>query len=203
MGAHGCSTATKFALEALSEALAQEVKAFNIRVAIVEPGIMQTAIFDKMPEDPPASRYPHEGRLRALHAAGLGSPVSPFVAGEAIRQIVESDSEQLRYPVGPDALPFLEKRAGMTDEAWVNWNTPRATTNGTRNSSATLGWTRGRYAGSDPLRAASELRVGASAISRGTCTTRRRRRSPSSAAQQTDAAGAHGRGGHEWTTAGG
>ncbi len=70
MGAHGCYTATKFALEALSEALAQEVKAFNIRVAIVEPGIMQTAIFDKMPEDPPASRYPHEGRLRALHAAG-------------------------------------------------------------------------------------------------------------------------------------
>ena len=69
---------------------------------------MQTAIFDKMPEDPPASRYPHEGRLRALHAAGLGHAVSPLVAGEAIRQIVESDSEQLRYPVGPDDLPFLE-----------------------------------------------------------------------------------------------
>jgi NAD(P)-dependent dehydrogenase (short-subunit alcohol dehydrogenase family) len=124
IGAHGSYTATKFALEALSEALAQEVKAFNIRVAIVEPGIMQTAIFDKLPEDPPASRYPHEGRLRALHAASLRSPVSPFVAGEAIRQIVESDSGQLRYPVGPDAVPFLEWRAAMTDEAWVNWNTP-------------------------------------------------------------------------------
>jgi NAD(P)-dependent dehydrogenase (short-subunit alcohol dehydrogenase family) len=124
MGAHGCYTATKFALEALSEALAQEVKAFNIRVAIVEPGIMQTAIFAKMPEDPPPSHYPHEGRLRALHAAGLVSPMSPFVAGEAIRQIVESDSGQLRYPVGPDALPFLERRAAMTDEAWLNWNTP-------------------------------------------------------------------------------
>ena len=124
MGAHGCYTATKFALEALSEALAQEVKAFNIPVAIVEPGIMQTAIFDEMPESPRASRYPHEARLRALHAAALRNAVSPFVAGEAIRHIVESDSEQLRYPVGPDALPFLEKRAGMTDEAWVNWNSP-------------------------------------------------------------------------------
>ena len=35
-------TASKFALEALSDTLAQEMKMFNVRVAIVEPGIIDT-----------------------------------------------------------------------------------------------------------------------------------------------------------------
>jgi hypothetical protein len=43
------------------------------------------------------------------------------VVGDAIRRIVESDSWQLRYPVGPDAAPFLAWRASMRDEDWVNW----------------------------------------------------------------------------------
>jgi NAD(P)-dependent dehydrogenase (short-subunit alcohol dehydrogenase family) len=124
MGAAAPYAASKFALEALSEALAQEVKAFNIRVAIVEPGFIQTPIFDKLTNDPPASCYPHEGRLRAVSAASLQNPVSPSVVGKAIRQIIESDSWQLRYPVGPDAVPFLTWRAAMTDEAWVHWNAP-------------------------------------------------------------------------------
>jgi len=124
VGAHSSYSATKFALEALSEVLAQEVKPFNIRVVIVEPGIIQTAIYNKMSETPPESHYPHEARLRALNAASLRHPVSPLVVGEANRQIIESDSWQLRYPVGPDAAPFLAWRAAMSDEEWVTWNSP-------------------------------------------------------------------------------
>jgi NAD(P)-dependent dehydrogenase (short-subunit alcohol dehydrogenase family) len=115
----GPYTASKFALEAASEVLAQEAKLFNIRVAIVEPGIIQTAIFDKARAIPADTRYPHERRLRALFAASLARPVSPAVVGDQIREIVESGSWQLRYPVGPDAAQFLAWRAGMSDEEWI------------------------------------------------------------------------------------
>ena len=34
-------------------------------------------------------------------------------------------SWQLRYPVGPDAEPFLAWRARMSDEAWIDYNATR------------------------------------------------------------------------------
>ena len=49
----GPYAASKWALEALSECLAQELKAFNVRVAIVEPGVIATPIFSKARPLPP------------------------------------------------------------------------------------------------------------------------------------------------------
>jgi NAD(P)-dependent dehydrogenase (short-subunit alcohol dehydrogenase family) len=121
MAPQGPYTASKFALEAVSEVLAQEVKAFNIRVSIVEPGIIQTPVFNKMRTIPAETRYPQERRIQALFAASLAHPVSPAVVGEQIRQIVESENWQLRYPIGPNAVPFLAWRTGMSDEAWIDF----------------------------------------------------------------------------------
>ncbi len=111
--------ASKWALEAVSECLAQEMKAFNIRVAIIEPGVIATPIFGKLSPLPKDSPYPHSRRLMAMYAASLTKPISPYVVGEQIRQIVGSDSWQLRYPVGPDALAVLKWRASKTDEEIV------------------------------------------------------------------------------------
>jgi hypothetical protein len=70
---------------------------------------------------PAETRYPQERRIQALFAASLAHPVSPAVVGEQIRQIVESESWQLRYPIGPNAVPFLAWRTGMSDEAWIDF----------------------------------------------------------------------------------
>jgi len=112
--------ASKWAFEALSECLAQEMKAFNVRVAIIEPGVIATPIFGKARASPKDSPYPHARRQTALFTASLATPTSPYVVGEQIRQIVDGDSWQLRYPVGPDAVPFLKWRASKTDEEVIN-----------------------------------------------------------------------------------
>lgn len=117
----GPYSASKAALEAVSEALAGEVKPFNIRVAIVEPGIMDTAMARAI-ATPPDTVYPQVRRFSGLFRAALAHPTPPETAAATIREIIESDTWQLRHPSGPDAAPFLAWRASMTDEQWVDSN---------------------------------------------------------------------------------
>ena len=117
----GAYAASKFALEAVSEALAQEVKSFNIRVAIVEPGIIDTSMARNISigDD---SVYPQAKRFGGLFAASLKMPTQASLVAEKMLEIANSESWQLRHPVGPDAIPFLAWRASMSDEEWVDWN---------------------------------------------------------------------------------
>lgn len=117
----GPYAASKFALEAISEALAQEVKALGIRVAIVQPGIIDTDMARAITTEDVTSVYPQGRRTADLFTASLMTPTGPSLVADQIRDIVESESQQLRYPVGPDAAPFLAWRAAMTDEEWVDW----------------------------------------------------------------------------------
>lgn len=113
-------SASKFALEAASECLAQEMKAFNVRVAIVEPGVIATPIFTKGTADAPVhSHYPQARRLSEIFRVSLQNPVSPYVVGDKIRDIIDSGTWQLRHLVGPDAAGLLAWRASMSDEQWV------------------------------------------------------------------------------------
>ncbi|HYM12753.1 MAG TPA: SDR family oxidoreductase [Bryobacterales bacterium] len=114
-------TASKWALEALSEALAQEMKPFKVRVAIVEPGIIDTPMARRIEDTPASTPYQQPRRFGALFAASLQNPASPALVAQKILEIIDTGTWQLRHPVGPDAIPFLQWRAAMTDEQWVDW----------------------------------------------------------------------------------
>jgi NAD(P)-dependent dehydrogenase (short-subunit alcohol dehydrogenase family) len=113
-------TASKYALEALSEALAGEAKMFNIHVAIVEPGIIATDMAHGISKAPRPTVYPHLARFAQLFISALQYPAPARLVGEKILEIIASDTWQLRHPVGPDALPFLQWRESLTDEQWVD-----------------------------------------------------------------------------------
>lgn len=114
--------ASKWALEAASEALAQEVKQFNIRVANVEPGIIDTQMAQDIELNGKKSIYPQVNRFGGLFRASLQTPTSATLVADKILEVADNGTWQLRHPVGPDAEPFLQWRAAMSDMEWIDWN---------------------------------------------------------------------------------
>ena len=120
LGASSAYAASKFALEAFTESLAQEVKGYGVKVALVEPGIIDTAMATtNLPQYDKDTIYPHGRRVHAFFTNPEKPQASPTLVGEMIRYVIEGNDSRLRFPVGPDALSFLGWRGTVSDEDWV------------------------------------------------------------------------------------
>jgi NAD(P)-dependent dehydrogenase (short-subunit alcohol dehydrogenase family) len=99
-------SATKFALEGLSEALAPEVRPFGIKVLIVEPGSFRTGLYANTAASPRLDAYAATvGPTRDLVSSGHGAqPGDPAKAAAAILTALDSDETPLRLPLGDDAV---------------------------------------------------------------------------------------------------
>jgi NAD(P)-dependent dehydrogenase (short-subunit alcohol dehydrogenase family) len=117
---HSAYCASKAAVEAFSEALAQELVPFNIHVAIVQPGVIETPIFKKANPYPEKILYPNFKRFMSLFAASLENHVQPAEVANVINDILAGRTNSLRTPAGPDAVPLLSWRSSTTDEDWTN-----------------------------------------------------------------------------------
>ena len=116
-------SASKHALAAASEALAHEVAAFGVHVVLIEPGVIQTAIFENTAERNHFDRtspYLHIMRRNGkMYAAGFRNPGRPEMVADAILAAITAEAPALRHPVGADAQGMSAGRARITDEEWV------------------------------------------------------------------------------------
>ena len=114
-------SASKFALEAFTEILAQEVDAFGVRVALIEPGIITTPMTTTaLPAYRSDTVYPQGRRIHAFFHNAAKDEAPPNLVSDKIQYIVESGTKRLRHPVGPDSLIFLGWRAASTDEHLID-----------------------------------------------------------------------------------
>jgi NAD(P)-dependent dehydrogenase (short-subunit alcohol dehydrogenase family) len=110
MGAYG---ATKYAVEALSDALRQEVAGFGIKVVIIEPGFVATNIGEAADlqdgagqEIPPAYAAMVAGGARYL-AAQIAKGIAPEQVAAIIVKAAEARNPRLRYVVPASARPLI------------------------------------------------------------------------------------------------
>jgi NAD(P)-dependent dehydrogenase (short-subunit alcohol dehydrogenase family) len=122
VAAHGHYCASKRALEAITDALAAELRPFGIRVAAVEPGVILTPIFGRHPKRKIEDFAPYEAPVRRLwqyFATQLKHPALPDVVAAAIEDAAFGSSERVRYVVGKDAEGLIRARQKASDEEWV------------------------------------------------------------------------------------
>ena len=119
-------SASKFALEGATEALRHEIDRWGIKLALVEPGMYSTGIFDayvsaeiRLPDDyPDHSPYRPlvESRLREIRDR-LPGALPPRPVGELFVTIARSDGSQLRWPADAVATKVLSTMFAQDDAA--------------------------------------------------------------------------------------
>ncbi|WP_055615165.1 oxidoreductase [Streptomyces phaeochromogenes] len=118
-------SATKAALEQLSEGLADEVAPFGIKVLIVEPGAFRTNLFGKgaayFSEENPAYREKVGATRQMVQGSGGSQPGDPAKAAAAIRLALEAEKTPLRLALGADAVDFLTAHLDSVRAELTEW----------------------------------------------------------------------------------
>lgn len=126
----GFYAASKYALEAMSEALFQETCTFGVKVRIIEPGSFATRFLERAaaasPVPPPDSAYaPLRPTWDARKQEVLEPPQDPEMVVDAIVAGLASDVPFARIPVGPDAECILAVRDALGPDNWSRFAADR------------------------------------------------------------------------------
>lgn len=108
-------SASKFALEGLSQSVAAEVEQFGVHVTVVEPGFFRTSFLNEANYDvvdTEISDYATEGSARDSYAAYNGNqPGNPDKLGEALVAINAMETPLKLFLAGSDSVGMLQPAA--------------------------------------------------------------------------------------------
>ena len=117
-------SASKWAVECLSESLAQEIAPFGLRVSIIEPGVTRTAILPKNIGHPTPTEYSAAyRRMLQFYAAGIAGNAQAEDVAEVIQHALEDPNPRLRYRCAWGGEELCAGRANMSDQDWVQLGT--------------------------------------------------------------------------------
>ena len=124
----GLYHATKYAVEAISDALRFEVRGFGVDVILIEPGLIRTSFGDvasasvaEIHGDGPYADF--NRRVAKVTADAYQGPMiklggGPDTVAQAIAQALESKRPRARYPVTPSARLLINQRRFTPDRVW-------------------------------------------------------------------------------------
>jgi NAD(P)-dependent dehydrogenase (short-subunit alcohol dehydrogenase family) len=122
----GAYQASKWAVEALNETLAQEVAGFGVKVTIVEPAGFATR--DGKNPDPLANGHMaepspvYDGLRRRLAGVMGGQPAGdPAAAARALLKLVDTENPPLRVLFGQGFHPMLKQVYADRLKTWADW----------------------------------------------------------------------------------
>jgi NAD(P)-dependent dehydrogenase (short-subunit alcohol dehydrogenase family) len=117
----GLYSASKFALEGMSEALAAEASAFGVKVTVVQPGGYWTDLYSSMVSTTPSEPYaPLRAELERQWADGSVDS-DPRLAAEAVLALVDSGEAPLRLLLGSMVYDVAQHLTAQRLETWSAW----------------------------------------------------------------------------------
>jgi NADP-dependent 3-hydroxy acid dehydrogenase YdfG len=117
---------TKYAVEAISDALRFEVGGFGVEVSVIEPGLIktnfaETAVGSVSQEEGPYAKFNNavSASTAGVYDSALGKlGGGPDAVAKAIERAITAKRPRTRYPVTASARLFMAQRALLPDRAW-------------------------------------------------------------------------------------
>lgn len=118
-------SASKFALESLSEGLAKELTPLGLRVSVVEPGLFRTDWSSRSMQEsePTISDYEETIGVRRelIRSSAGGEPGDPRRVGDAILMLSRLESPPLRLLLGGDVLAATRAKLADFESSLKEW----------------------------------------------------------------------------------